>query len=121
MESLFTFSWRVSRGDDPLGSPTMPAPEGVVTANTPSVSSLSSRVRRLNWLALIALGSGDSRTLGRRPKHAESFTPGWQAPRGDNSLGAPAMPALEVSNLAAQSARLSCSWIRRPAHSCQKA
>eukprot|EP00965_Chrysotila_dentata_P187690 6172292-Pleurochrysis_carterae.AAC.1 len=70
----------------------MPRPEDPCTVNTLSEDpGFFLLPTRLDWLALIGLGSGDPRKLARRPERASSFTSGGQASRGDDTSGAPAM------------------------------
>eukprot|EP00965_Chrysotila_dentata_P159671 5275276-Pleurochrysis_carterae.AAC.1 len=60
--------------------------EDPCTADTLSEWPLSSTPTRLARLALIALGSGDPRTLARRPEYASSLTSSGRVSReGDSS------------------------------------
>eukprot|EP00965_Chrysotila_dentata_P102999 3399993-Pleurochrysis_carterae.AAC.1 len=59
-----------SQGDDTSSAPTMPRPENPRTVDRPSAWPSSPPVIRFDRLALIALGSGDPRTLARRPECA---------------------------------------------------
>eukprot|EP00965_Chrysotila_dentata_P158492 5234686-Pleurochrysis_carterae.AAC.1 len=59
----------MSRSEDPC------------TADPPFKCSLSMLPTRLAWLALIALRSGDPRTLARRTEYASSLTSSGRASR----------------------------------------
>eukprot|EP00965_Chrysotila_dentata_P174774 5770021-Pleurochrysis_carterae.AAC.1 len=68
----FTFSWWVSPEDDSSGVPTMPAPEGVVTADTPSVSASSSlSVGSIGWPSSLS----DQETCALWPEDLSTRSP----------------------------------------------
>eukprot|EP00965_Chrysotila_dentata_P068522 2264832-Pleurochrysis_carterae.AAC.1 len=68
----------MSRSEDPC------------TADTPFKWPLSLLPTQLARLALITLGSGDPRTLARRPECASSLTSNGRASREGDSSSAPA-------------------------------
>eukprot|EP00965_Chrysotila_dentata_P065094 2157815-Pleurochrysis_carterae.AAC.1 len=63
----------------------MSRPEGPCTTGALSERLLSPPSFRLDRLALVALGSGEPRTLARRPEYASSFTSSGRTSREDDS------------------------------------
>eukprot|EP00965_Chrysotila_dentata_P233217 6199461-Pleurochrysis_carterae.AAC.1 len=68
--------WQALREDNSSGAPAMSAPEGVVTADTPSVSFLSFPSRWLYRLAFVALGS-KSQHAAVSPEGLSTRNPSW--------------------------------------------
>eukprot|EP00965_Chrysotila_dentata_P018040 599189-Pleurochrysis_carterae.AAC.1 len=62
----------------------MSRPEGPCTTGTLSEWLLSPLPTRLDRMATIALGSGDPRTLARKPEYASSFTSSGRTSREDD-------------------------------------
>eukprot|EP00965_Chrysotila_dentata_P199493 6179419-Pleurochrysis_carterae.AAC.4 len=117
VEFLTSSCWRASREGDSSGAPTLPAPEGVVIADIPSVSSWLPPTRLFARLPFNALGSGVPRTLARRPEHAASFTFSWRASREGDSSGAPTLPAPEGSRHSLSVVFVAGGVVPSPVHS----